>query len=122
MGTNDLLKAQTWAVVGATENPNKYGNKVVKKLIRDGHKVIPINPRYTVIEDLKVYRSLSEVDEKIDVVMLIVNPNVGILAVQECIELGINKIWVQPGADSEEITKTAINNHIEIVHSCILTY
>ncbi len=118
----DLSKIKTIAVVGASNNPAKYGNKIVKNLKGRGFGVFPINPKEVEIEGLKVYSSLSEVPERPNLAVFVVPAEIGINLVREAVKLGIENIWVQPGAESEEIERY-LNEHTEvnsIIESCIM--
>lgn len=117
-----LSKIKTIAVVGASNNPSKFGNKIVKDLLRRGFEVFPINPREEEIEGLKSYSSIKDLPVVPDLVDLVVRSAVGIGVIKEAINLGVKNIWVQPGAESEEI-ETYLESHLEInfvLRSCIM--
>lgn len=89
-------KKFVYAVVGATNNEDKYGFKIVKILKDNGFKVIPINPHEKEIYGLEVFKSLSDVKEKIDVVDFVVPPKITLKVLEEVLDLGIRKVWFQP--------------------------
>ncbi|MFO7872044.1 MAG: CoA-binding protein [Candidatus Undinarchaeales archaeon] len=111
-----LKKENTFAVVGATTNKDKWGWKVFKNLKENSLEVYPVNPKYSEIDSDKCYSNLSEIPEKIDVAVTIVKPKVTEKIVKECKELGITKIWMQPGSESEKAVNYCKNNNIEVVH------
>ncbi|MBS3810229.1 MAG: CoA-binding protein [Halanaerobiales bacterium] len=115
----ETLKMKNWAVVGATDKKDKYGYKIVKALDENGYNVFPINPSLNKIEGIKTYDNLSSVEEKIDVVDMVVNPQIGKLIMKEINELKIKYVWLQPGTRSDEIREYAEDNDIKLVESCI---
>ena len=118
----DLSKIKTIAVVGASNNESKFGNKIVKNLMSRGFEVYPINPREKEIEGLKAFSSIKNLPAVPDLVDLVVRSEVGLGVVKEAIEIGVKNIWIQPGAESDEIVDL-LNSHSEINSislSCIM--
>ncbi len=93
------------AVVGVSSNKEKYGYKVFMQLVKDGYKVYGINPKYEELEGKKIYPSLSSLPEKPDVLITVVPPKVSEKIVEEAASLGIDKVWFQPGSESEDALK-----------------
>lgn len=120
MREEELLKMKTWAVVGATENQEKYGYKIYQKLKSRGYKVYPVNPNYSEIEGDKCYSNLSELPEVPDVIDMVVAPRHGIKVVEEAARLGIKNIWLQPGTVNDELLKLAEEKGINTVQACVL--
>ena len=90
-------KNLTYAVVGASNDENKYGHKVFDDLLENGYHVIPINPNEEEdILDQEVFPTLSSVPEKIDVVIFVVPPTVTEKVLEEVKSLGIKNVWMQP--------------------------
>jgi len=116
---NETLKMKNWAVVGATDKKDKYGYKIVKTLDENGYNVFPINPSLDEIDGIKTYDNLSSVEKEIDVVDMVVNPQIGKLIMKEITELNIKYVWLQPGTRSDEIREYAEENDIKLVESCI---
>lgn len=85
-----------YAVVGASNNKEKYGYKVFKDLLDGGYKVIPINPNEKEILKTDVYPTLSATEKKIDVVIFVTPPVVTEKILEEVKQLKIQNIWMQP--------------------------
>ncbi len=114
-------KRFTYAVVGASKNQSKYGFKVLKDLKDAGFRVVPINPHETEILGMKCFKSLKDVDKKIDVVITVVPPKITEKIVEECSSLGIKKVWMQPGSEDEKAINFCKRNHINVVYNtCIM--
>lgn len=120
MQPEQALEYTNWAVVGATIDPEKYGNKIYKKLKNKGYNVYPISPKYDEIEGDKAYRSLKDLPQRPDIVNFVVNPKIGLQVVEECAELGVQTIWLQPGTVSEELLQLAEKKGIEAIQACVL--
>jgi uncharacterized protein len=95
------------AIVGASSDRAKFGNKAVRAFAQQGHTVIPIHPRETEIEGLKVYKSVLDVPGPIDVVSLYVAPALGEKVIEEVAQKGIPEVWLNPGAESPELVAKA---------------
>ena len=116
-----LQKENVFAVVGVSSNPAKYGHQVYKDLKEAGYTVYPVNPHLNEILGDRCYHSLSELPEKPDAVDTVVPPAVTEKVVEECKELGIERVWMQPGSESEQAIEFCRRNHIKVVHDmCVM--
>lgn len=116
-----LDKKNIFAVVGASRNPKKYGYQLYKDLKEAGYEVYPVNPKAEEILGDKCYPGLKYLPSKPDVVDIVVPPRVTEEIVRTCKRLGITKIWMQPGSESEAAIKFCDNNNIEVMHSvCVM--
>jgi len=111
----------TYAVIGASANQEKYGFKVFKDLKEAGFKVIPINPSLKELLNIKAYPLLTVVPVKIDVAIFVVPPPITETILEEAKKLGIKKVWLQPGSESQRAIDFCQKNKIECIHdSCII--
>ncbi len=114
-------KDKTYAIIGASNNPEKYGNIVLKDLKDSGFKVIPINLHEEEILGLKVYKSVLDYPENIDVAVTIVPPQVTEEVLKQVKEKGINIVWMQPGSESEAAIQFCKDNGLEYKNDdCIM--
>lgn len=126
MGKEELIrqclnKNNVFAVVGASRNPEKYGHQVYKDLRDAGYLVYPVNPNISKVLGDRCYPSLKDLPEKPDVVDIVVPPRITEQKVKECKELGIKKVWMQPGSESEESIKFCKENGIDVLHGvCVM--
>lgn len=112
----DFTNRRTWAVVGATNNARKYGNKILRDLRRAGYYVYAVNKTETEIEGQPAYRTLADLPEKPEVVDLVVPPNQTEQVVKQCKALGLRRVWMQPGAESEAAIQYCLDNGIQVIH------
>ena len=126
MVTQALLRAfldetNTIAVVGASRNPEKYGHQVYADLKAAGYTVFPVNPNCDHILGDPCYPDLAHLPATPDVVNLVVPPTVTEEVVKICHALGVRKVWMQPGAESETAIRYCEENGIDVVHSlCVM--
>ena len=117
----DFMNQKRFAVVGATDNPQKYGNQIVKNLKSRGYEVYPVNPRLKDLEGLACYSSLADIPVKVDVVDFVVPPKATEEVLKQCKELGLSRIWLQPGSESETGITYCHENNLKVVHSvCVM--
>lgn len=117
----EFMSQKRFAVVGATDNPQKYGNQIVKNLKKRGYEVYPVNPKLKELEGLKCYASLEEIPVKVDVVDFVVPPPVTGEILKQCRELGLGRVWLQPGSESEAAIDYCQKNNLKVVHSvCVM--
>lgn len=95
-----FLAGSPFAVVGASADRQKYGNKVLRAYMQHGREVYPVNPKAGEIEGLAAFPSLSAAARPIHGVSIITPPAVTLAVVEEAGRLGIRHVWMQPGAES----------------------
>ena len=113
------LKMKNWAVVGATDDKSRFGYKIVKILKENDYNVYPVNPKKDKVAGIRCYNKLSEIENKIDVVDFVINPQIGKNIIEEVAELDIEYVWLQPGSRSDEIRDYAKDYNIKIIEDCI---
>jgi len=116
-----LKKRNVFAVVGASRDHRKYGHQVYRDLRTAGYTVYPVNPNADEILGDKCYPSLESLPERPQVVDLVVPPKVTNQIVKVCKKLGIRKVWMQPGSESETALNFCKENNIEAVYRvCVM--
>ena len=116
-----LRKENIFAVVGVSSNPAKYGYQVYKDMKEAGYVVYAVNPNIDEVLGDRCYHSLTELPEKPDVVDTVVPLTVTEKIVEECKELGIERIWMPPGSESEHAIRFCEENSIKVVHDvCVM--
>lgn len=117
----DELRKKVIAVIGVSKNENKYGFKVFRDLINKNFKVYGVNPNADFVLNRKIYKKISEIPEKVDMVITVVPPKVTEKIVDECKSLSIKEIWMQPGSESEEAVKKAMDYGMNVTYNtCIM--
>jgi uncharacterized protein len=117
-----FLAVNAFAVAGASNDRNKYGNKVLRVYLQNHKKVYPINPRESVIEGVPCYRSIADLPDEAISLSIITPPSVTEKIVDQAILKGIKNIWMQPGAESDAAIEKCRANNINVIAdgSCVL--
>ena len=109
------------AVVGATDSPGKYGGIIYRDLKRKGFQVRAVNPNRATVAGDPAYPNLASVPDEIDIVDMVVSPQDGDSVLAEAIELGLPRIWFQPGSESRTLTTRSEEAGLETIsHACIM--
>lgn len=109
---------KTVAVVGASSDRRKFGNKALRAFQAEGYRVIPINPHEAAIEGIRAYRSVLDVPDTIDMATVYVQPEVGVRLLTEFDRKGIPEIWINPGAESPELLDAARRLKLHVITAC----
>jgi uncharacterized protein len=108
----------TVAIVGASNDRSKFGNKSLRAFQAEGHTVIPINPHEQYVEGVKAYGSVLDVPGPIDMATVYVQPEVGIALLDQFERKRIPEIWINPGAESDELMAEASRRGLNIIFAC----
>jgi predicted CoA-binding protein len=116
-----INKNYIYAVIGASNDKQKYGYKVLKDFKESKYEVVPINPKEKEILGLKTYKSILDINYKIDVAIFVVPPKITERVLKEIKKLKINKVWMQPGSESDKAIKYCKDNDINCIHNaCVI--
>lgn len=109
------------AVVGASNDPDKYGNIIVKNLMKRGYDVIPVNLTESSIAGLPVYRSLAEVPKPVHIVDVVTPPAVTRQILEDAAAAGTGLVWLQDGSFDDSVLAAAASAPFKTVHdACIM--
>jgi uncharacterized protein len=106
------------AIIGASSNPGKFGNRAVRAFRRQGYTVFAINPHEGEVEGLKTYASVLDVPDSIDMATFYVPPEVGEKVIVEVARKGITEVWLNPGSESDALVQLARSLKIEPIEAC----
>jgi len=113
-----MASGKSVAVVGASADRTKFGNKAVRAYLKQGWKVYPVNPKGGQIEGHRAYRSLAEIPVPIQRVTLYLSPEMGMKALPAIAALQADEFFVNPGAESEELVKEAKRLGLDPILAC----
>ncbi|HEY9773777.1 MAG TPA: CoA-binding protein [Planktothrix sp.] len=119
---DSFLAAPSFGVVGASDDPRKYGNKVYRTYLSHKRTAYPINPSVSTVLGNPAYANLAALPEKVESVSVITPPAVTEKVVEEAIKMGVKNIWMQPGAESDKAVRAAEEAGINVIHGgpCLL--
>ena len=112
---------RTVAVIGASSNRRKFGNKAVRAFQAHGDTVFPVNPHERVIEGLEAYPSVLAVPGTIDMATMYVPPEIGVRILDELAKKGIAEVWLNPGSESDALVARAQALGLNIIEACSIT-
>lgn len=117
----EFLKQKHFAVVGSFRNESKVAYRILKILRSKGYEVFPVNSRLEEVEGLTCYQRIKDVPKTVDAVDIVTPLIITATIVRECKEKGITRVWLQPGAESEEVIKFCNDNEIKAVFNhCVM--
>jgi predicted CoA-binding protein len=97
----------TIAIIGASSDRSKFGNKALRAFRAQGFTVIPINPTETLVEGERAYSSVLDYPDALDEASVYVPPRVGLRVMDELKKKGVPVVWLNPGADGPEVVARA---------------
>lgn len=109
---------KTVAILGASADQAKYGNKSLRAHLRQGYIVYPVNPKGGVIEGLPVYQRLADVPGKLDRISVYLPPQVGLSLLNEIADKGCRELWLNPGSESPELIAAAEARGLNVIVAC----
>lgn len=117
-----FLGSPAFGVVGASPRRHKYGNKVLRCYQQNGRRAIPVNPRESVIEGAACVATVADLPDEVKSISVITPPAVTERVVEEAARMGIENVWMQPGAESERAIATCAAAGINVIAdgSCVL--
>jgi predicted CoA-binding protein len=118
----EFLKAEAFAVVGASADRSKFGNRVLRCYLENGMKVVPVNPKEEAIEGIPCVSTVLDLPAEVTSISLIVPPKITEQVVEQAARKGIRNIWMQPGAESVRAVAYCQEHGINVIAggSCIL--
>jgi predicted CoA-binding protein len=109
----------TVAILGASTDRSKFGNKSVRAHLAKGFTVYPINPKADEIEGLKAFASLADIPPgKLDRVSVYLPPAVGMKVLPEIAARGCDELWLNPGTESDELVADAERLGLNVIQAC----
>jgi predicted CoA-binding protein len=113
---HEILRASTTiAVVGASRDPNKAGGSVPAGLQQRGFRIIPINPYADELFGERVYRTLADVPEKIDIVDVFRPAADAVDIARQAVAIGAKALWLQLDIRSDEARRIAESAGLDYV-------
>jgi predicted CoA-binding protein len=109
----------TVAILGASRDRRKYGNKSVRAHLQQGYEVYPVNPHATEVEGLTAYPDLASVPVRsLDRISVYLPPDVALGLLEEIKSRGAAEVWFNPGSDSAELVSRAEALGLSIIRAC----
>jgi predicted CoA-binding protein len=109
---------KTVAVIGASNDRNKFGNKAVRAFQQEGYTVYPVNPNETEVEGLPAFKSIKDVPGRPEMVTVYVPPPVLLKLLPEIAQKGCDEVWLNPGTESDAVLAEAERLGLNTIQAC----
>jgi uncharacterized protein len=106
------------AIIGASSDRRKFGNRALRAFQRQGYTVIPINPNEPAVEGIRTYPSVLDVPGPIDMATFYVPPDVGEIVIDQVAAKQIAEVWLNPGSESDALIARARALSIKPILAC----
>lgn len=108
----------TVAVVGASTDRRKFGNKAVRAFLEQGWTVWPVTLSATEVEGQRAYRSVLDLPAQVDMITVYVQPDVARALLPEFLASGAREVWLNPGADDDDVLAEAKRLGLPVIAAC----
>jgi len=117
-----FLASPAFAVVGASDDPSKFGHRCYASYLRHGRKAYPVNPNAATVLGNPAYPDLRSLPEPVEAVSIITPPPVTERVVEDAIVAGVRHLWMQPGAHSRKAVERAQEAGLNVIYGgpCLL--
>jgi uncharacterized protein len=109
---------KTVAIIGASSDRNKYGNKAVRAFRQQGYEVFPVNPREPQVEGLASFKTISDVPVRPNRISVYVPPAVLLKLLPEIAAKGCDELWLNPGTESDAVLEEAERLKLNVIQAC----
>ena len=109
---------KTVAIIGASNNRGKFGNKAVRAHLQEGYTVYPVNPKESQVEGLQAFKSIADVPGRPQRISVYVRPETVLKILPEIAAKGCEELWLNPGTESEAVLAEAERLGLNVVQAC----
>lgn len=106
------------AIIGASNDRSKYGNKAVRAFRQQGYEVYPVNPKETAIEGLPAFKSIRDLPVRPDMISIYLPPAVLLKVLPDIAVKGCDELWLNPGTESDEVFAEAERLGLRVIQAC----
>jgi len=115
---NHNQTVKTIAIIGATNNRGKFGNKAVRAFLQQGYEVFPVNPKETEIEGLPAFKDIRDVPMRPQMTSVYLPPSVLVKVLPDIATRGCDELWLNPGTESDEVIAEAGRLGLNVIQAC----
>ncbi len=109
---------KTIAIIGASNDRNKFGNKAVRAFRQQGYEVFPVNPKEEIVEGLRAYKSIHDVPARPQMISVYLPPPVLLKVLPDIAAKGCDELWLNPGTESDEVLAEAERLKLNVIQAC----
>ena len=108
----------TVAIIGASNNREKFGNKAVRAFLSRGYQVFPVNPKEAVIEGLIAFKNVRDIPVRPEMVSVYVPPEILLMVLPDIAARGCDELWLNPGSESPAVIAEAERLGLNVIQAC----
>ncbi|MDB6123932.1 MAG: CoA-binding domain protein [Pedosphaera sp.] len=108
----------TVAIIGASTDRSKYGNKAVRAFQQRGYTVYPVNPKEAEVEGLAAFKSILDIPSRPNMVSVYLPPPVLLKVLSDIAAKGCDELWLNPGTESDEVLAEAERLGLKVIQAC----
>jgi hypothetical protein len=112
------MSPKTVAIIGASTDRTKFGNKAVRAFVQQGYEVFPVNPKEETVEGLRAYKSIADVPVRPQMISVYLPPAVLFKVLPEIAAKGCDELWLNPGTESVEVLAEAERLELNVIQAC----
>ena len=109
---------KTVAIIGASSDRAKFGNKAVRAFVKRGYNVFPVNPKESQVEGLPAFKSIADVPARPNLISVYLPPPVLLKVLPDIAAKGCDELWLNPGTESAEVVALAEQLKLNIIQAC----
>jgi len=109
---------KTVAIIGASTDRAKFGNKAVRAFVQRGYTVFPVNPKEPQVEGLPAFKSIADVPARPNLVSVYLPPTVLLKVLPDIAAKGCDELWLNPGTESVEVVALAEQLKLNVIQAC----
>lgn len=113
-------KTERVAIIGASDNPERYSHRALLSLRKHGHTVVPVHPKLSEIEGISVVSDASSIQDPVDTVTMYVGPAISAGLQEKLIALKPRRVIFNPGAENPALAKALRAAGIACEEACTL--
>ena len=113
-----MTEKKTVAVIGASSNRHKFGNKALRSFENQGYRVLAINPNEAEVEGHRTFASVLDVPGIIDMATVYVPASAGVGVMEQLAKKGVAEVWLNPGADDDDVVDRARSLGLKVIQAC----
>jgi predicted CoA-binding protein len=112
------MNQKSIAIIGASADRSKFGNKAVRAFVQQGYRVYPVNPKEAEIEGLIAYTTIADVPVRPNLISVYLPPPVLLKVLPAIAAKGCDEFWLNPGTESDEVLAEAEKLGLNIIQAC----
>jgi uncharacterized protein len=109
---------KTIAIIGASSDRAKFGNKAVRAFVQQGYDVFPVNPKEEIVEGLPAFKNIRDVPVRPQMISVYLPPPVLLKVLPDIAARGCDELWLNPGTESDEVIAEAERLKLNVIQAC----